>query len=360
MNKGLLILDQSDKQNLYVRYAPALVERDESSQRGQLLGGLWPSAEETLLAKSGHPAGYRIPMVCLGGAQYAWQQWCVDGASPTVICTEIAGITVTAQQTDDYLLAVVSLTDEGLVALSLVDQSHLAYQALLSVMQSQNKPHLLRIWNFVPRINGLDAGIERYRLFNQGREEALRTMGYTLRDGAPAACALGTQTGGLGVVVLAGIHPAVAIENPRQVSAYNYPRQYGAHAPIFSRAVWLPLDSGEHLLLISGTASIVGHQTLHAGDVLAQLKESVRNIEALLYSANQRAGADLWHLDELKGRVYLRHATDYDQVRDHLLTLGMTQFCFVVADICRSDLLVEIEAEGQCVMGSAGLATAQL
>jgi enamine deaminase RidA (YjgF/YER057c/UK114 family) len=109
----------------------------------------------------------------------------------------------------------------------------------------------------------------------------------------------------------------------------------------------LPQPSGSDLLFVSGTASIVGHQTLHPGDTLAQLKESVRNIEAVLEHANQRAGRHLWHLQELKGRVYLRNAEDYSLARDHLLSLGLSQFCFVQADICRKDLLVEIEAEGQ-------------
>lgn len=341
--KGELILYKNSKQNLCVRYESPPVERNVLNREGHLLGGLGPSVGE---AKKNTTTGdfcFRIPMECLGGEPHARQWWSVDGSSTPHFSAQVGDVAVTSMQTDDFLFAAVSLADNCLEA-----QSRLAYQVLLKILQDQNIPHLLRIWNFVPRINAFDGGIERYQLFNQGRRDAFCDMGYPLSDGAPAACALGTQTGGLHVVVLAGTGPAIAIENPRQVSSYHYPRQYGAQPPIFSRAAWLPQPSGADLLFVSGTASIVGHQSLHAGDVLAQVKESVRNIEALLHSANQQAGAPLWHLSGLKGRVYLRHAADYGLVSDYLLAQGMTQFCYLAADICRSDLLVEIEAEGQC------------
>jgi hypothetical protein len=58
------------------------------------------------------------------------------------------------------------------------------------------------------------------------------------------------------------------------VSAYDYPRQYGPAAPSFSRAALTP----DPLLLISGTASIVGHASVHLGDVTAQLEETLANL----------------------------------------------------------------------------------
>lgn len=338
-----MILKTPPKQNLYVHYEASTIERDERSREGHLLGGLWPLMGATHSATTPDEFCFRIPMECLGGEPHARQFLLVDGVSKPQISIQVGDVALTSVQTDTFLFAAVSLADN-----CLEQQIRAAYRLLLEVLQDHGTPHLLRIWNFVPNINRYDGGVERYQLFNKGRRDALFDMGYALADGAPAACALGTQTGGLSVVVLAGTRPAIAIENPRQVSSYHYPSQYGAQAPIFSRAAWLKQPSGEDLLFISGTASIVGHQTLHAGDVLEQMKESVRNIEAVLHSANQRAGALLWQLSELKGRVYLRHAGDYDLVSKYLLGLGMTQFCFLLADICRDDLLVEIEAEGQC------------
>lgn len=332
---------QTSTQNLTVRYESSSVERGGSSPGQALLGGIWPTMGAAADAEIEDPLCLRTPMACLGGEQHVQQWWGVDGPAASHR-SEGGGISMTWTQTREFLFATVSLPEH-----SLEHQSYRAYQAVLKILHDRNCRHLLRIWNFVPRINAFDQGIERYQLFNTGRRNAFRESGYTLSDGAPAACALGPQTGGLRVAVLAGTCPAIAIENPRQVSSYHYPKQYGTDAPIFSRAAWLPQASGEDLLFISGTASIVGHQTLHAGDTLSQVKESVRNIEAVLSSANQRAGALLWSLAGLKGRAYIRHAADYPLVSQYLLARGMTQFCFLEADICREDLLVEIEAEGQ-------------
>ncbi|MEK9802294.1 MAG: hypothetical protein VW475_02675 [Curvibacter sp.] len=44
----------------------------------------------------------------------------------------------------------------------------------------------------------------------------------------------------------------------------------------------------------------------------------------------------------------MRHAEDYPAIRAGLESRGLRDFCYLQADICRSELLVEIEAEGQC------------
>ena len=71
------------------------------------------------------------------------------------------------------------------------------------------------------------------------------------------------------------------LENPRQVAAYRYPRQYGPQSPTFARAM-LPPAGSDMPLLLSGTASVVGHETRHPGDVLAQLDETFANLDSLL------------------------------------------------------------------------------
>lgn len=288
---------------------------------------------------------FQVPMACLGGAQHAQQWWCVGGERPTTASQAVNGLVVNWAQTTDFLFASVSIPAPMPVA----QQSFDTYQALLRTAQTQGKPHLLRIWNYLPHITEPENGVERYRLFNLGRKDAFRAQDYTLAEGAPAACALGTHSGPFQVAILASNRPGITIENPRQVSSYHYPKEYGEDPPIFSRAAWLPQHAGEDVLFISGTASIVGHQTLHCGDVLAQTQESIRNIQAVLQNANDKAGTAQWRLDRLKGCVYIRHATDYPVVRACLLAHGMTDFCFMQADICRSDLLMEIEAEGQLI-----------
>src|SRR5690606_13866131 len=73
----------------------------------------------------------------------------------------------------------------------------------------------------------------------------------------------------------------VPVENPRQVSAYRYPRQYGPTPPAFARAMLSPAKQ----LLVSGTASVVGHASHHVGDAAAQLDETARNLDSLMRTA---------------------------------------------------------------------------
>jgi chorismate lyase/3-hydroxybenzoate synthase len=129
------------------------------------------------------------------------------------------------------------------------------------------------------------------------------------------------------------------------VSAYNYPPQYGARTPVFSRATVLHEPDGM-TLFISGTASIVGHQTIHAGDTAAQTRETITNIEALLDEANRVTGSEAFTLDALACKVYVRHAADLPLIQAELRTvLGPTsRAVYLQAEICRRDLLVEIEA----------------
>ncbi|MDR1994061.1 Rid family hydrolase, partial [Azonexus sp.] len=123
--------------------------------------------------------------------------------------------------------------------------------------------------------------------------------------------------------------------------------------PTFSRAALAQLP-GQELLFISGTASIVGHETLHIGDVAGQTRETLTNIAALLAAANQQARTTPYTLGELSLRIYIRHAADYPCVRAIVEEqIGrVSPVIYVQADICRSDLLVEIEALASHALGN--------
>lgn len=228
-----------------------------------------------------------------------------------------------------------------------------AYLDLFACLRRSGYIHPLRLWNYLPHINAEQAGLERYRHFNAGRQQAFLEAGHAAFEGAPAACALGSHHGPFCLRVLAARSPAVPIENPRQVSAYHYPAQYGPRAPSFSRAVLADAGDGQLLLLVSGTASIVGHATLHAGDVQAQLQETLRNLRAVIDGAARRGATGL-RLEDLRPTVYVRHAADAPALREALQrALGaeaplLRHALFLEADICRADLLVEIEAWARC------------
>jgi enamine deaminase RidA (YjgF/YER057c/UK114 family) len=220
-----------------------------------------------------------------------------------------------------------------------------AYDQVFALLDQLRFPHVLRFWNYFADINSDSFGLERYRQFNFGREAAFVACGRHERGIFPAACALGGEAGPLNVAFLATRVAPLNIENPRQISAYHYPQQYGPRSPMFSRASLVRLPH-EWVLFISGTASIVGHNTLHAGDVLAQTRETIANIQAVLAEANRSAPQPGFTLADLHFKVYVRNPADLATIRAELQTSVGNAFkaVYLRADVCRRELLLEIEA----------------
>lgn len=235
---------------------------------------------------------------------------------------------------------------DGLEALA-----HRAYTDIFATLQATGCTHLQRLWNYLPRINADGGGLERYRQFNTGRQVAFLQAGVAAFEGAPAACALGTMDGPFCVRFLAGTVPPVPVENPRQVSAYRYPSAYGPRAPTFSRAALVALSEQQTALLLSGTASIVGHASVHPGDVVAQTHETIHNLQAVIQAAHARTRAR-FALADMDCTIYVRHAAHLPLIRQVFdAAVGPASHAAQAAvalegDICRSDLLVEIEGHG--------------
>lgn len=227
-----------------------------------------------------------------------------------------------------------------------------AYRQVFTLLDTLHFPYLLRVWNYIAGINSHSFGLERYRQFNQGRQDAFLAHGRDVVGNVPAACALGAAQGPLAIAFLAGRVAPLCIENPRQVSAYEYPEQYGQRSPTFSRASLVQLGSDE-VLFISGTASIVGHASLHPADVVAQTRETMNNIEAVLAEANHLASPPGFALASLNYRVYVRHAADLARIHAELVRrVGASlQVVYLQADVCRDDLLLEIEASAARPLG---------
>jgi chorismate lyase / 3-hydroxybenzoate synthase len=235
-----------------------------------------------------------------------------------------------------------------------------AYEELFSLLDTQGFTHVLRIWNYLPQINQETLGLERYRQFNIGRQDAFIAAKREAFKGAPAACALGSQGDHLVIYFIAARQQPIAIENPRQISAYHYPTQYGPKAPTFSRAS-ITHTGKQSLFFISGTASIVGHESVHVGDVVGQTQETFNNLDVLIESANASMTSATsttsmnlpeepvpWSYAQLYLKVYVRHAAHLPKIQQVLAQRAPAaqHIAYLQADICRDDLLVEIEATG--------------
>ncbi|WP_250507811.1 FkbO/Hyg5 family chorismatase [Caballeronia sp. GAFFF3] len=219
-----------------------------------------------------------------------------------------------------------------------------AYGDAFALVGERDFPKIFRMWNFIPHINGANReGLEVYRDFCRGRAIAFE-QDYTGASGMPAATGIGTSGDGVGFYFLAcRANSPRHIENSRQTPAYEYPQRYGPKSPSFARGTLL-----DDTLYVSGTASILGHETVHEGDLDKQWHVAIGNIAHLigienLEAQNVSGGYTLRDLDQIK--VYYRHAADLPRV----MKLAQTAFHadanirYVKADICRADLLVEIE-----------------
>ncbi|HWP88330.1 MAG TPA: hypothetical protein VNM70_10655 [Burkholderiales bacterium] len=230
--------------------------------------------------------------------------------------------------------------------------SYLAYSRIFDFIDRRGYPHLLRAWNYIPQINEIDDGLERYVCFNVGRHDAFSAKGRVIGTNTPAASALGSRGNYLIVYFLAAKQAGQLVENPRQTSAFNYPVQYGPRSPTFARAM-LVKSGGEHQLFVSGTSSVVGHATLHADNVAAQTRETIANVRAVIANA-RLAGYDvLSHAQRLMLKAYVRRPEDLTAVRG-CLTAAFGATCtiaYLQADICRADLLLEVE--GVCLNEAA-------
>lgn len=220
-----------------------------------------------------------------------------------------------------------------------------AYRRLLAFTAARGYPHLLRVWNYLDAITDGDGDDERYKRFCLGRG---RGLGDAVDGPLPAATAIGRPRAAgpgarLQVYWLAARTPGTPVENPRQLSAYRYPRRYGPQPPSFARAMLAP---GDMPLLLSGTASIVGHESRHPHCVRAQVDETLANFDSLIDAARARRpdlpprfGA------ESRLKVYVRDAADLDAVAarlDERLDASVPRIVLHAA-VCRRELRVEID-----------------
>ena len=227
-----------------------------------------------------------------------------------------------------------------------------AYGAILAFLTRRGYPHPLRMWNVIPDIHGTEAEIERYQQFCAMRSRAFEAC---YGSGFPrrlcASSAVGSRDSKLLVYFLAARLPGRHWENPRQVSAYEYPLRYGPRSPSFARATSLVTGScgtSSLTVFVSGTASIVGHESRHEGEAALQLAETLCNLEILVARAcggelRPVGPSALASLSALK--VYVRDAADLECLRWGLEERARpsAETLFLEADICRRELLVEVE-----------------
>jgi chorismate lyase/3-hydroxybenzoate synthase len=238
-----------------------------------------------------------------------------------------------------------------------------AYRVIAESLRASGH-HPVRFWNFVPGIHAdMGGGRDRYMVFNAGRYAAFEEwfgQAALFTRTVPTASAVGIGAGGLAIYALGGRDPGQPVENPRQVPAYRYSARYGPLPPCFARGTivrGLPArggGAGTAALLVGGTASIVGEESLHDRDARQQALETFENLAELVAAARRQiAGAAATADDAPRAafdaftelRVYVVRDADASLLREMVTErFGRTaRIEFAQADLCRRELLVEIE-----------------
>lgn len=218
-----------------------------------------------------------------------------------------------------------------------------AYTQLHAWLARSDYPHPLRIWNYLDAITDGPGDEERYRRFCVGRAQGIgRELAPT---DLPAATAIGhpQPTGRFQLYWLAARSAGTPLENPRQVQAWRYPRQYGPQAPGFARAL-LPPSAGMPLL-VSGTAAVVGHASQHGDSLQQQFEEILANLRSLVDAARaMRPELPMREGPATRLKVYVRDADALPEVealmRDRLPGVP---YLLLHGHVCRQELAVEID-----------------
>lgn len=247
-------------------------------------------------------------------------------------------------QNDQYLIA--SVPHTLLQHLPIDDATEKAYSMIIEQLEQWGYPYLIRTWNFFPEITSNSFGASNnYQLFCSGRTRAYAAHSLVSQP-YPAATVIGSQQQDLHIHFIASKTSGIGIENTKQVSAFEYPSSYSEDPPLFSRALLHQNDS-QQILFISGTASITGHNTQFEGDINRQTEVCLDNIQHLLNTAIHEykfTNVSLSNFSQLK--VFIKHPEHLDTIQTHLQGLiGIqTPIVYLQGDMCRSDLLIEIEA----------------
>lgn len=207
---------------------------------------------------------------------------------------------------------------------------------------------IYRQWNYIPGITTFNDGRQNYQEFNDARSQFYNSCKWT--NGYPAATGIGTDVGGVMIelnAVKGKDFPNMAIDNPVQVAAHNYSQDVlkGRTVAGFNRMTTPKFERARifgNTIFISGTAAIKGEKSNASTDVTEQTAMTMSIIDKLLSKDNipiQNDGAEYNIL-----RIYVKNKTDIPAVEEFMRQhYPVVPKHYLVCDICRPELLIEIE-----------------
>jgi enamine deaminase RidA (YjgF/YER057c/UK114 family) len=217
--------------------------------------------------------------------------------------------------------------------------------------------HIIRQWNYIGNILTIRGGFQNYQVFNEVRSKYYDR--YRTVISYPAATGIGMKLNSV-IIDFCAVKTDESVRikglsNPNQLNPYEYGQKMlkgkgktKMHPPKFERALILALDKNA-VLYVSGTASIIGQATIGKNDINHQIMVTIENIKKLTDTAtiSQIIGKDVrYSLKYNLLRVFIKSQEDFGLVKticnEHFPSVPAV---YVEADICRRDLLTEIESE---------------
>ncbi len=215
---------------------------------------------------------------------------------------------------------------------------------------------IVRQWNYIGSIVSYRDGKQNYQEFNDAR-----TCYYAKGEwanGYPAATGIGAAgdciiVGGIAFKkAKQGDKSVYPIDNPLQVAAHIYSKRVLVDddqnamksTPKFERAKLIETANGA-CCFVSGTAAIRGEESVDANSAKEQTVKTIENIEYLVSKENLvRFGCKPYDLSYVKLHVFVKHKQDYEEVRTVVAeAYPHIPVVYTIADVCRDELLVEIE-----------------
>jgi enamine deaminase RidA (YjgF/YER057c/UK114 family) len=247
----------------------------------------------------------------------------------------------------------------GKVDDSITEASERAFKMTQAILNQEGLSikNIIRQWNYIEDIaivEDVEDAPQNYQDFNDVRAKYYNRVKFA--QGYPAATGIGQDTGGVIVGFIAvsdsDIISIMPIANPGQIDAHRYSELVleGSSeqkcTPKFERAKLVSIGTRNYIY-VSGTASILGEETVHVGDVEKQTLTTIENIKRLFSKENQdKLGLD-FKVEEIQFshlRVYVKHKKDFPAVEKVCeAELNCKSSLFLESDVCREDLLVEIE-----------------
>ena len=307
------------------------------------------------------PATSYINQQSCSGGPVSLETWAVTADSDD-FAVEYAGPNVVIRRNHGVAWAHFADVAEPTEPGGVYSHSAGAFEIMAKHLASTNFPYdrVVRTWLYLGDIVGAEGETQRYKELNRARTDFYKQFRFHAGhvppglNGSvyPASTGIGMDDRSVVMSCLALTTDRndvrlMPLENPSQTSAFLYGPHYSPKSPKFARAMAVCADDAA-VTLVSGTASITDSESRFIGDAGKQTHQTLDNIEVLISKENFRRhdleglGSGLEGLAQI--RAYVKRPEDYEIVRKACEDrVGDCPAIYVIADVCRPELLVEIE-----------------